>query len=131
MTNASSVRIVLVLMAMNAAWIAKVIGVDRVFLQGKFTNGEVLYMGIPDGFERYYGDDEVLRMNVPIYGTKQAAHCFYKVLTNKVRAGNWNRSKVDPCLYYLWTDGRLTVMRSWVNDILALENPEDVNASQG
>ena len=44
MTNATLVRVVLVLMAMNAAWIAEVIGVDREFLQGKFTNREVLYM---------------------------------------------------------------------------------------
>ena len=43
-TNATLVRVVLVLMAMNAAWIAEVIGVDREFLQGKFTNREVLYM---------------------------------------------------------------------------------------
>ena len=83
-------------MAMNAAWIAEVIDVDGEFLQGKFTNGEVLYMGIPDGFEQYYGDDEVLRINVPIYGTKQAAHCFYKVLVDKVKARNYNRSKADP-----------------------------------
>ena len=71
MTNATSVpvRISLVLMAMNATCIAEAIDVDRAFLQGKFTNGEVLYIGIPDGFERYYGDNdnEVLRMNVPIY----------------------------------------------------------------
>ena len=68
----------LVLMAMNAAWIAEVIDVDGAFLQGKFTNGEVLYMGIPDGFEKCYGDHEVLMMNVPIYGTKQAALVFTK-----------------------------------------------------
>ena len=86
----------LVLMAMNAAWIAEVIDVDGAFLQGKFTNGEVLYMGIPDRFEEYYGDNEALRMNVHIYGTKQAAHCFYKVLVDKVTARNWKRSKADP-----------------------------------
>ena len=54
-------------MVMNAAWIAEIIDVDGAFLQGKFTNGEVLYVGISDGFEQYYGDNEVLMMNVPIY----------------------------------------------------------------
>ena len=51
-TNVTSVRIVLILMAMNTAWIAEVIDINGAFLQGKFTNGEVLYMGIPDGFEQ-------------------------------------------------------------------------------
>ena len=83
----------MVLMATNAAWIAEVIYVDGAFLQGDFTNGEVLYMGIPDGFEKYYGDDEVPMMKVPIYGTKQAEHCFYKVLVDKVTERNWKRSK--------------------------------------
>ena len=44
----------MVLMAMNAAWIVEVIDVDGALLQGKFTKREVLYMGIPDGFEQYY-----------------------------------------------------------------------------
>ena len=125
-TNATSVQIALVVIAMNAAWIAEVIDVDGAFLQSKFTNGEVLYMGIPIGFEQYYGDNEILMMNVPIYGTKQAAHCFYKVLEDKMKARNWNQSKADPCLHYLWMNGRLSVMLSWVNNILALRHPEDV-----
>ena len=78
----------MVLMAMNTSWIAEVMDEDGSFLHCKFTNGDVLYLGIPDGFEKYYGDNEVLRMNVPIYGTKQAARCFYKVLVDKVKARN-------------------------------------------
>ena len=65
-------------------------------------------------------------MNVLVYGTKQAAHCFYKVLADKVKARNWNRSNADPCLYYLWMNGRLAVMLSWVDHILALGHPENV-----
>jgi hypothetical protein len=54
--------------------------VEGAFLQGKFQNGEEMYMEVPDGMEQYYGSrkDVVLRMLVPIYGTKQAAECFYK-----------------------------------------------------
>ena len=74
-------------------------------MQGKFTNGEVLYMRIPDGFKEFYDDDEVLRMNVLIYGTKQAVHYFYKSLVDKVKERSWKQSKADPCLYYLWKTG--------------------------
>ena len=63
-------------------------------------------MGIPDGFEKYYGDGEVLRMNVPIYGTKQAAHALYNVLADKVKERSWKRSKADPCLYCSWMNVR-------------------------
>ena len=65
-------------------------------------------------------------MNVPIYGTKHAAHCFYKVLVDKVKERSWKRSKADLCLYYLWMNGRMAVMLSWVDDILALGHPEDI-----
>ena len=43
-----------------------------------------------------------------------------------MKEGNWKRSKADPCLYYLWMNGRLAVMLSWVDNILALGHPEDV-----
>ena len=55
---------------MNPKWIAKLVDVEGAFLQGRFTEDKELYIGIPDGFEEYYKPDEVLRMNVPIYGTK-------------------------------------------------------------
>ena len=43
-TNANSVRIVWVLMATNPDWIAKIVDVEGAFLQGKFVNGEVMYI---------------------------------------------------------------------------------------
>ena len=88
------------------------IDAEGAFLQGRFVNGEVLYIKVPDGFKKYYGEDEVLRMNVPIYGTKQAAHCFYKALVEKVEDRKYSRSKADPCLYCIWKNGRLAVMLS-------------------
>ena len=77
---------------------------------------------------KYYGirEDVILLLNVPIYGTKQAAHCFYQTLVKKVKDRNYNRSKADPCLYYIRRNGRLAVMLSWVDDILALGHPDDV-----
>ena len=65
-------------------------------------------------------------LNVPIYGTKQAAHCFYQTLVKKVKDRNYNRSKADPCLYYIWQFGRLALMLSWLDDILTLGYPDDI-----
>ena len=38
----------------------------------------------------------------------------------------YKRSKADPCLYYIWRNGRLALMLSWVDDILAVGHLEDV-----
>ncbi len=50
------------------------IDVEGAFLQGKFVNGEQIYIEVPDGngMEEFYGSKEnvVLLLNVPIYETK-------------------------------------------------------------
>ena len=75
-TNPNTIRITMTLWAMNAKWIAVVLDVEGAFLQGKFKDREELYMSIPQGWEEFFPGDVVLRMNVPIYGTKQARACF-------------------------------------------------------
>ena len=82
---------------------------------------------MPDGFEKFYDEEnEVLKLNVPIYGTKQAAHCFYKALVKKVKEKEYEQSKADPCLFYNWVDGRLGAFVSWVDDIMACGEHDDV-----
>ena len=39
----------------------------------------------------------------------------------------YKRSKAYSCVYYTWVNGRLAVMLSWVDVILALGHPEDVS----
>ena len=94
-TNASTVRVVVTLWAANPKWVAEVVDVEGAFLQGKFKDGEELYIEVPDGMSQYYGDrkDTVLKMNVPLYGTKQAAHCFYATLVDEVKKQDYERSK--------------------------------------
>ena len=67
---------------------------------------------------------------VLIYGTKQAAHCFYQTLVKDVKNMNYNRSKVDPCLHYIQQNSSLALMLSWVDDILALRHTEDANKNK-
>jgi folate-dependent tRNA-U54 methylase TrmFO/GidA len=54
---------------MNPEWEVRVIDVEGAFLQGKFQNGEEMYMEVPDGMEQYYASckDVVLCMLVPIH----------------------------------------------------------------
>jgi hypothetical protein len=59
-----------------STWKAQVIDVKEALLKGHFTDGENLYLDIPQGFEIFYEKDEVLHLNQTIYGLKQAALAF-------------------------------------------------------
>ena len=48
-TNANTVRVVMTLWCANPNWVAEVMDVEGAFLQGKFKDGERLYVEIPDG----------------------------------------------------------------------------------
>ena len=89
---------------MNPKRQAEIVDVEGAFLQGKFENGKEMYINVPDGMERFYGSrkDVVLRLNVPIYGTKQAASCLYKQLVKQTADCGYKQSKADPCLYFAW-----------------------------
>ena len=113
-TNPNTICIVWTLMAMNPNWVAIVIDVEGACLQGKLTNGEKMHIEVPNRMEKFYGSrkDVALLLNVPIYGTKQAAHYFYQTLVKEVKDQNYERSKADPCLNYIWSNGRLALMLS-------------------
>jgi hypothetical protein len=85
-SNPTTVRLLLTLVATNPKWEAWVIDIEGAFLQGDFRNNKKMYIEVPDGMEEYFGSkrDTVCEMLVPLYGTKQAAECFYKTLKKKV-----------------------------------------------
>ena len=123
-------RMVLTLLCMNPKWVAVILDVEGAFLQGQFENGEELYIEVPDGFEKCYPRNVVLRMNVPMYGTKQAAYCFFKTFAKQVKHKKYQQSKADPCLYYVWIGTELVVMVAWVDDVMILGTPELVDKVQ-
>ena len=75
------------LLCAHPEWVAEVVDVEGAFLQGRFTDGEVLHTQAPDGMTQYYGEhaDTVLLLNVQLYGTKQAAHCFYAAFVKAIK----------------------------------------------
>ena len=68
MMNPNAIRILLKLICMHPTWIAEIIDVQGVFLQGEFENGEVMYINVPDGMDKCYWkhEDVVLLLNVLI-----------------------------------------------------------------
>jgi hypothetical protein len=115
---------------MNHTWISAIIDVEGAFLQGRFTNGEELYTEVPDGFQEWYEGDVVLRMNIPLYGTKQAAYCFFKTFASRIEDMTYKQSKADPCLYFSWIGGEMVMFVAWVNDVMVLSPPSLVEQVQ-
>jgi hypothetical protein len=128
-TNPIVIRMCLTLLCCHPQWVAEELDVEGAFLQGKFANNEVIYIEVPDGMEKFYGkrSDVVLQLLVPIYGTKQAANCFYNTLVKALKGKTiYNRSKADPCLFFAWINGRLVLFTTWIDDVMILGHPWDV-----
>jgi hypothetical protein len=109
-----------------AGWEAQVIDVKGEFLKGKFKDGEKLYLKIPQGFENYYNNDEVLYLKRTIYGLKQSAVAFWNELLEAFTSMGFQRSKADPCLYYKNTTNGLVLWISWVDDCILMGHPDGV-----
>ena len=114
-TNAVTIRIILTVMLM-AMWLAHLTDVNGAFLLGKFTDGETIYMTIPQGFKKYYPGDVLLKLLKTLYGLKQAAMAFWRELLKAMRSMGFKRSTADPCLYYKWTTDGLVMTVSWIDD---------------
>ena len=129
-TNDMSIRTVMVL-ALMAGWTAKIIDVKGAFLHGEFDEGmEPVYMAVPEGFEKKYDGNVVLKLLKTIYGLKNAAKAFWKELLRAFKAMGCERSDADPCMYYKWTALGLLVWLSWIDDCASFGAEEAVEESR-
>jgi len=101
--------------------------IKGAFLNGDFTHGEKLYMEIPEGFEWFYPTCVLLLLLKTIYGLKQSAFEYWRVLLKAMRGLGLLRSKADPCVYYKWADNGLCIWTSWVDDLLSIGKEVDVH----
>jgi hypothetical protein len=85
-----------------ANWLGLIVDVKGTFLHGDFEDGEVIYMKVPHGFEKFYPDDVVLKLKKCIYGLKQAAMAFWHQLLLCMKSMGVACSTTDPCLYHKW-----------------------------
>jgi hypothetical protein len=83
-----------------ANWQGQIVDVKCAFLHGEFKDGEVIYIKVPHGFEKFYPDDVVLKLK--IYGLKQAAMAFWRQLLLCMKSMGMMQSTADPCLYHKW-----------------------------
>ena len=115
--NDITARMIMVLIVM-ASWWSELLDVKGAFLNGRFENGEKLYMHVPQGFERFYPGNVLLLLLRTIYGLKQSAIQYWKEMQRAFKFMNYERSKADPCLYFRWINGRIIIWLTWVDDCL-------------
>jgi hypothetical protein len=115
--NDITIRITMCLMVM-AAWTAHIMDVHGAFLKGKFKDGEIIFMKVPQGFEKFYPEGTILKLLRTIYGLKQAAIAFWRETLKAFKYMKYNRSKADPCMQFKWTKYGLILWLSWVDDFL-------------
>jgi len=72
------------------------VDIKTAFLNAKMDKKK--WIKLPDGTEPGKAD-EVFRLNLALYGTKQAGRLWGIKLDKELRAMGAVRSKVDPCLY--------------------------------
>ena len=68
-----------------------------------FLNGhleEEIYMTQPEGCEDEEHPDFVCKLNRSLYGLKQSARCWNKVIDEYLKSENYEQNSTDPCIYF-------------------------------
>ena len=117
-----TVHIVLTILLMSG-WAAHIVDVNGAFLLGEFKENEHIYMKVPKGFECFYSSDVLLYLRKTLYGVKNAAKAFWRLLLGIMNSMGYKRNHADPCLYYKWdsTVG-LIMWISFIDDMLVVCN---------
>lgn len=96
--------------------------IDQLDVKTAFLNGDLhenVFMDQPEGFIIKGKENKVYKLNKSIYGLKQSAKCWYdKINTVLTKKMSFQRSSVEPCVYFRSQKDRLTMICLYVDDIL-------------
>ena len=116
-THDITVQIVLAIMLMGSMC-AHLDDVNGLFL-GEFKPEERISMKIPCGFKKYFPLGVLLFLKHTLYGLKNGAKPFWKLLLGIMNELGYTWNRVDPCLYYKWDPMiGMIVWLSFLNDML-------------
>lgn len=113
------------LFALAAKYNLEMIQMDAIsaFLQGDIDTE--IYMSQPECYEE---NALVCRLHKSIYGLKQASRQWNLKLNNVLLSMGLERSKIDPCIYYLITESKMIFIAVWVDDFLIFTNDKETAA---
>lgn len=65
----------------------------------------------------------MLKMNVPLYDTKQAAYCFFQMFKRQVMSMSYEQSRADLYLYFALECNTFIVLVAWVDGVVIFGSP--------
>ena len=107
--NDITINMVMIMIVIGC-WYAHLIDVKGAFLKGDFDPKHRMFMAVPQGFEKWYPENVVLRLVKRLYGTNQAAYQFWIRLLACMKLVVMSRNDVDSCLYFKWTENGLVMV---------------------
>lgn len=103
---------------------------DAAYLNGKIN--EEIYMEMPEHYssQNTANPNTVWQLRKSIYGLKQSGRTWYKRLNDELLRAQFNRSKLDPCLYYRGEDQNLQMIVVYVDDLIIAGSPEQIQSTK-
>lgn len=106
------------------------LNIDQLDVKTAFLNGDLteeVMMEQPEGFVIKGKENQVYRLNKSIYGLKQAAKCWYdKINEVLIRKMHFQKSSVEPCVYFRYENRQLTIIALYVDDILLFSSSNKI-----
>ena len=114
---------VLLFIAINQDWPLFQLDAKNAFLNGDLI--EEVYMDIPAGFETKDTQGKVCELRKALYGLKQSPRAWFDRFTKVLKPDGYSRTQADHTLFIKhFTDGRITILIVYVDDIVLTRNHE-------
>lgn len=112
----NSIRVLLSL-AVNSNWPLYQLDVKNAFLNGNLE--EEVFMCLPPGFEKLFGQDKVCKLKRSLYGLKQSPRAWFQHFGKVVKSYDYHQSQADHTMFYKHsTKGKFVVLIVYVDDII-------------
>ena len=112
----NSIRVLLSIAA-NRDWPLHQLDVKNAFLNGELK--EEVFMDLPPGFEKRFGEDKVCRLKKSLYGLKQSPRAWFERFGKVIKKYGYTQSQADHTIFYKHSEtGKLTILIVYVDDII-------------
>ena len=90
-----------------------------------FLNGEIeeeVYIDQPEGFVIYNNKSHVYRLKKSMYGLKKEPDTWYEKMDGLLMSLDFNKSVVDPNLYYHIVGNECLILVQYVDDLFLTDS---------
>ena len=111
-----SIRL-LVALACSWNWPLHQCDIETAFLWANIEDDTPIYMEQPEGYVSDEYPDYVCKLLKSIYGLKQSAHLFTKLLAKQLKKRRFRQLKTDPSVFVLSdNDGTCAIVACYIDD---------------